>query len=357
MIIKNKIILFTVFLFFTNSALKADTLSLNEFKDEYKIRIREAMRINEMFSDSIWEGLAKTPFNIILVTDNYEYLVNANEPYTGFSFAGYDTLLSSNIYMRERVFNNNLLATFPVDKGIPTIVVGTPSATSRNGVDWTITLLHEHFHQYQYSQPDYYAAVNELDLSGGDQSGMWMLNYPFPYEDPEKDSLYYTLAQKLQPQYPNPFSPSVKLETREDFLKYKEQLNKERISKIKNYFAERKNFTDKLNEKDYKYFSFQIWQEGLARYTEGKFYDLLQENHYEPSNEYKALGDTISLNSYALKFKRKNANRLVSQKLNENQRNCFYTLGFFEGYLLDEINPGWRKKYFTDKFFIEKYVE
>lgn len=334
-----KILLAFAVLFLNFINIKAGTLSdsltLDEFKNADKIRIREAMLINEMFADSIWEGMSKTPFNLILVTDNYEYLLNSPEPYTGFTFIEYDSLLGSNIYVRPRVFNKNFLATFPVDKGISTIVVGTPENTSLNGTEWTVTLLHEHFHQYQNSQPDYYQSVNDLNLSGGDQSGMWMLNYPFPYDNPEIDSLYFALAQQLQALYPE----------------------EKRIDEIKNYFAQRKNFTDKLNDKDYKYFSFQIWQEGLARYTEAKFYGMLNKNNYTPTREYANLNDSILLNTHIVNFMGRNIRRLSSQRLAQNQRNNFYTLGLFEGLLLDDINPNWRKKYFSDKFFIENYIE
>ena len=47
-----------------------------------------------------------------------------------------------------------------------------------------LTVLHEHFHQLQQSQPGYFQGVEALGLSGGDQTGMWMLNYPFPYKTP-----------------------------------------------------------------------------------------------------------------------------------------------------------------------------
>jgi len=40
--------------------------------------------------------------------------------------------------------------------------------------------MHEHFHQLQNGQPRYFQAVQDLGLSHGDNTGMWMLNYPFP---------------------------------------------------------------------------------------------------------------------------------------------------------------------------------
>ena len=56
---------------------------------------------------------------------------------------------------------------------------------SKTSTPWIIMLLHEHFHQLQDSQPNFYADVSALNLSGADKSGMWMLNYPFPYDRKE----------------------------------------------------------------------------------------------------------------------------------------------------------------------------
>ena len=53
----------------------------------------------------------------------------------------------------------------------------------KTSTPWVVTMLHEHFHQLQDSQPNVFQDVMALDLAGGDQTGMWMLNYPFPYKD------------------------------------------------------------------------------------------------------------------------------------------------------------------------------
>jgi len=69
---------------------------------------------------------------------------------------------------------------------ISTIVVGQAENTSaKTSSSWVITVLHEHFHQLQDSQPNFYSDVNALNLARGDQTGMWMLNYAFPYERTE----------------------------------------------------------------------------------------------------------------------------------------------------------------------------
>ena len=82
--------------------------------------------------------------------------------------------------------------------GVPTIVIGQAENTDKKtSTPWVVTMLHEHFHQLQYSQPGYYDDVNALGLSRGDQGGMWMLNYPFPYDWPEMKEHFSILSKLL----------------------------------------------------------------------------------------------------------------------------------------------------------------
>ena len=57
--------------------------------------------------------------------------------------------------------------------------------------------MHEHFHQLQYAQPGYYQAVAALGLSHGDQTGMWILNYPFPYTSASVTKSFAALRDQL----------------------------------------------------------------------------------------------------------------------------------------------------------------
>src|SRR5690606_10038020 len=123
------------------------------------------------------------PFAVLLVTPEHEFLVRHPDPSDDFRrVTAYDSLLESAVYVRDRQFPLNLLATFPAVSDLPTVVVGRPAQTGKTSTFWAITLLHEHFHQLQYAQSDYAEAVASLDLAGEDQTGMWMLNYPFPYD-------------------------------------------------------------------------------------------------------------------------------------------------------------------------------
>jgi hypothetical protein len=300
-----------------------------------RIRIKEAMDICKQYGDSIWPGINAAPFAIIVVTDSAEFLINHSPAPAGFNDLGYDSLLGSRIYCRKPVFNKHFLATFPAVEGSNTIVVGTPENTGKNSTDWIITLLHEHFHQYANSDPAYYTAVGKLDLSGGDKTGMWMLNYPFPYNDSAVVVRYEKYAAAL--------------------LKTVRSIGTDSFqSSFSEYASGRRSFERALKPPDYRYFSFQIWQEGIARYTEYKFLQLLDA--YTPAKDVARLPDFVPFKKYREEFYRNQLNRIAEFDLAKDRRTCFYAVGFAEGLILDELNPSWRMKYLVERFFVEKYA-
>ena len=120
----------------------------------------------------MWANWESAPFALLLVTPEHEFLVRHPHPSEQFTRAAYDSLLQSDVYVRPSVFPPNMLATFPADSGVPTIVVGPSENTGRASTRWVITVLHEHFHQLQYAQPDYYPATDALDLSRHDSTGV-----------------------------------------------------------------------------------------------------------------------------------------------------------------------------------------
>ena len=316
-------------LLFVSVAAIADEMP--GIRDEDKVRIAEAYRISEMYGDNIWEGWSEAPYAIMLVADDYEYLIGLTPLTDDFVPLGYDTVLQSDVYYRDRTFDKGLLATFPAIAGVPTIVIGLPENTGLNSIGWTITLLHEHFHQLQMSKPDYFSSVNELELAGDDQTGMWMINYNFPYDDEEIGSRIKKMNGLLG-----------ELIAKYDDTKYSE------------YMSIRNELKETLKDKDYKYLSFQLWQEGLARYTEMKVMEYLNEG-YTPTEEFQNLSDYQPMDQaiiYAFKELQKT---LKEAELKDYQRVLFYSIGAGEGLLLDKVNLEWKRKYFTEKFYIENY--
>lgn len=323
-----------ILLVFTSLYSSAQLLPQLRYAD--KIRIREAMNISTQFGNKLFKAYSAVPFAIVLITDSTEFLINHPNPTSDFKLLGEDDVLKTNIYYRKTQFNPHFLATFPAVNGVSCVVVGTPENTNKNSTEWVITLLHEHFHQYQNSYPDYFKAVEDLNLSGGDQTGMWMLNYPFPYDSLPIKNQYALFTKALYNTVAN-------------------INNKTYNANLAKYLNERKKLKDLLPPADYRYFSFQIWQEGLARHTEYSFLELLV--NYTPLKEMLALPDFISFPELKSKMYLNETESLLKNKLNEMQRVCFYSVGFAEGIILNKQNKSWRKKYLTVKFYIEHYLK
>lgn len=314
---------------------KIDSVNAN-INSTIRIMIAEAFKINSEYSEKVWSGWNKVPFAILLVTEDKEFLIGHPYPSDDFKLIGYDSLLKSNVLYRDRTFDIHLLATFPAVNGLSTVVVGTPKNTNKDPIAWIITLLHEHFHQLQNFQKDYHQSVNDLNLSGGDKTGMWMLNYPFDYQNKETNIKYDSLKKSL-----------VKI-----FKNKEAKLSDSLIDNFKNL---RFNFKNIPSKNDYKYFSFQIWQEGIARYTELKISKMLSDDGYKFPKTILTKSKFKSAQDFYKDLFTNQLNLLNGLKLNESHRICFYSFGAFEGLLLDKINPMWKDLYFNKKFFIENY--
>ncbi|MEO9871716.1 hypothetical protein [Ekhidna sp.] len=307
--------------------------ALGQFAYEDRIRIREANHISQQFGDLIWDGFNEPPFSILFIMDDYEYLIeHYYQPDDFDRIDDYDTLLYSAIHRRPTQMNKSFLATFPF-AGLNTIVIGTPENTGLNSTGWIITLLHERFHQYQYSSPKYFAEASELGLSNGDDTGMWQLNYPFPYQDSKVVRAYEIYTKALY--------DAVKSIGMDNWENAKTE-----------FFKARNAFKSSLSPDDYKYISFQWYQEGIARYTEYAFLERLED--YEPTTEINQLPDFIPFNEYKKTFLEKHMNNVLNLKLEEVGRVTVYDVGFAEALIIRELNSDWDKNYLKLKFDLEK---
>ena len=318
---------------FSQSAIQPTVQSITqpEIQLQDKIRIGEAIKISGFISDNIWKRWSETGFAILLVTDSLEYLVNHPYPSSDFTESYFDNYLNTKIYIRKRVYQKDFLATFPAVNGVSCVVVGTAENTKRSSLYWTITLLHEHFHQYQSAHKDYYTGVDNLDLKEGDETGMWMLNYKFPYEDSSVNNAFNDMKADLIKAYESINSKSFK-------------------KKVSGYIKSKKAFNKIVTEKDSKYFEFQLWQEGLARYTEYEILSYLIKNNYQFSEEFKSLSDCEPITDNYQKRITQLAGEIDKTNLKDEQRISFYSIGAMEGLVLNKYKPLWRKKYFNNLF-------
>jgi hypothetical protein len=283
-------------------------------------RVAEFYRLTPQIADKVWPNWSKTPAPLLLVTPDAEYLTHVENPPKDFQKIGED------LYARRRQFNPDMQATLPAFGFPPVIVIGEPANTqSKTSTPWIFVVMHEHFHQLQWEQPGYVKAINDLGLDGGDKTGMWMLNYPFPYEVPEiaesfshlRDSLLAALAEVEQKKF--------------------DQLSKQ-------YLKERKQFMAQFLPGDRKYFSFQLWQEGVARYTQIKSAEAAAD--YQPGEAFAALPDYTPFSAYALTARSRTLDELKHIDISQSKRETFYSFGAAEALLLDRVNPNWKTEYF-----------
>jgi hypothetical protein len=293
-------------------------------------RIAESYRLASELGDSIWPSLGAPRFPVVLTTADVEYLFAYPRIPAGFRDIGPSYPLQTTMYVRPRQFQQGLLATFPAF-GLPSVVVvGSSAATRKNSTAWVVTLQHEHFHQLQYDDSTYQRAVNALDLSGGDQSGMWMLNFPFPYVEPAVAGGFASLSRRL--------ATLVERSTPEE---------------RKAFWRDYRSFVGSLTERDRRYLGFQLWQEGISRYVELRAAEVASRR-FAPSEAMKLLPDFRSIADVAADVKRGILKELANPDLPRHKRVSFYAFGAGLGLLLDQDGADWKRRYHTDRFALEK---
>jgi hypothetical protein len=294
------------------------------------VRVHEFYRLAPEIQDRIWADWSKTPAPLLLITADTEFLTHHPKPPEDFK------PVEDGFYARPRKFPTELEATFPAFGPPAVIVIGEPQSTkSKTSTPWLIVVMHEHFHQLQMGMPGYFDAIEGLGLGRGDKTGMWMLNYPFPYDRPDvlqsfgklRDLLLTTVSEK-------------------DPASFKKDAEA--------YLAMRKRFFALLSADDHKYLSFQLWQEGIARYTQIAAAEAAAG--YKPTAAFAALGDYEPFDAYAVKVRAETVDQLRSVDLAQSKRTAVYSFGAVEGMLLDRLNPQWKQEYFkhlltTDELF------
>jgi len=289
-----------------------------------RVRLAEAMRLADDLRDDVWPGWGRTTLRVLLVTDSVEFLVGHAQPSADFARRGYDTLLKREVWTRSRQFSPALLATFPAVSGIPTIVIGSAEHTGKSSTAWVLTLLHEHFHQWQYSQPGYYAGVARLDLAHGDTTGQWMLDYAFPYDSAPVQQAVRRLAIALGQALDAP--PSAK------------------ANALRAVVGARETLRGCLTAADYRYFEFQLWQEGVARFIEYAAARAAAGSG-GPSAAFRSLSDYEPYSGAAAGARRSVRRELEQLALGRQRRVAFYPLGAAMALLLEETRSDWKRAY------------
>jgi hypothetical protein len=301
-----------------------------------RVRLAEAMRLADRIGDRIWPGWKQTAFQLLLVTDSAEFLIGSPSPTPEFMPLGPDSVLGREVWTRPRRFPPTLLATFPAVGGLPTVVIGTAERTGKSSTEWVLTVLHEHFHQWQYSQPGYYAGGARLDLARGDTTAQWMLDYPFPYDSAAAEEGVTRLAGALR--HALAAEPSQQPKALDDVIAARERLRRS------------------LKAADYRYLEFQFWQEGVARYIE---YAVARAaaGSGQPSTDFRSLPDYLAYSRMADSARQSLRRELEQLDLRKQRRVAFYPLGAAIALLLEQTQPTWKQAYAGRPFQLATLLE
>jgi len=262
--------------------------------------------------DVLWPGYGSAPFEFLLVSKDEEQLICRRSVPGDFTLSGTDPATGCKRYARSRSgLPDSLLAAMPVFGPPSTVVMGTPQSTGRPQADWTRTILHEHFHQWQDSFPKIFDRMAALDLADGDQTGMWMLNYPFPYSDPSVVSAFngasHSLAAALDARGKKGFG-----------------------SALRRYLAARGQLARAAGDRNWRYAELELWKEGVARWTE-----------IELGKRYP----TADVRKSAFELERNTRAWLDHPDLTGAGREFVYPFGASEAMLLEACGSSWRRDY------------
>ncbi len=292
-----------------------------------RVRLREAYDLARSYSERAWSGWGATAFPVLLISGEREFLIAPLRAPAGFTKLAFDTLLQADVYERPRVFPPGLLATFPLADATPVVVIGRAEATGKSPAEWILTLLHEHFHQLQFAQPGYYAGVKALNLARGDTTGMWALNFNFPYDSSSVQQRFGALTRDLV----------AALDTTNISIR------RERIASVR---ASYEALRAALSADEARYLDFQLWQEGVARYTEYRLASLAAaDEHATPfhGRPWRAVRDSVF---------RAIVRGTARSDLAKHRREVVYPVGAAIAIVLDADEAQWRDRYFARPFSI-----
>ncbi len=290
------------------------------------IRIAEFYSFSRDFGEDVWPAWNSASLAMLYIADQYEFLIGHANPPTDFSHSC-DLKGVGKVWGRARQFDKGLLASFPVFDQVPLIVIGSSENTRKPSTDWLQIVVHEHFHQMQYSIPGYYPATLKLRPANS-TDGSWMLNFDFPYSNPEVVSDFKTLGKLLL--------KATRTKDKKDILAY---------------LKFKKTMRNRLGEENYKYFEFQAWQEGVARHAQIRALKVMVRNKF--SQEFQALPDYEAPDNILSREESLISETLANLDLAEKKRAAFYAVGAAEAELLHFLNPSWQSRYFEHLLTLE----
>ena len=279
--------------------------------------IAEAQSIVREHGDRVWDGFSQAPLPILLIDAEQETLF-CSAPTDGFVSAGFDAVTKCNMQVRPRELPVDLSAATDLGEH-QVIMMGTASTLETTRAEWMVIVLHEAFHQYQSMLPAYVDATNSIRLDfedGNEPDARWILDYPFPYADPQVLAIYADMTGSA--------------------LRFLEASSEQgKLAAIADYLAARERAKRNVGAKNWAYFEFQTGQEGVARWSEMML--AAAAGIADPDLAVIAQETRLGL-ATSLRAIDRDGFRMWG-------RSAFYVLGAVEAEMLEQTEPSWRREY------------
>ncbi|MEL7538682.1 MAG: hypothetical protein AAFZ58_08130 [Pseudomonadota bacterium] len=315
-------------IFLLMSALLATALACTIERDaDVYVHGADAIRLSQTAAARTWPGMATLGDGFVVIDGDREVAVCMN------SAPGFEPLRSRPLkgcpaFFRPRQFPPAMQASLGMFGAEETVLVAPPALLGQSVTEWQLLFVHERFHQWQSTLPDYHERIAALDLAGDDQTGMWMLTYPFPYDDPNVGADFRQLSLAL--------AEALLQDDGESFE-----------SAAAAYPKLRSEIFGRLDEQDRHYAEFQLWKEGAARWTEISVGAGIADGDSERSGEFRQLAAAIAARELAT---------LAEVRLAEQRRGIFYAIGAMEWALVDRVDPRWRDSYGAGSLAVEPFL-
>lgn len=313
-----------------------------------KARLLEALQLKTTLGDKVWYGWGSDDIPVIVWNRSYEFLVN----YKGDAPSDWsqvpDETLNGQPYFRRRsnepqnfamrvgdqwtasiatkqttdVF---LIKTFqgwlpnPIKQVFPYRLLLQPSETQIGG------LLHETFHVYQYEIAP--ARITKAESMHKLEGKYWSAAQSFDAELKKESGL---LADALKAK-----SKAEKIDLARQFQAARD--------------ARRKDHGLGADYIDYE--RWLEWEEGTAKYVEVAI--LKQANLTTDYRILPAIENDSDFKQYR-KFDQRWSQELFQLRYQTSTGETeFYMTGMAQAFLLDDLMPGWKEKYWNDNIFLE----
>jgi hypothetical protein len=313
-----------------------------------KARLLEALHLKSTLGDNVWQGWGSEDAPAMIWNRSYEFLVNY-EGYipSGWSRVTEDDLKGQPYYRRKAKEPQNfavlvgstwaasmatkqttdvfLIKTFqnalpiPLKQIFPYRLLIQPSETQIG------TLLHETFHVHQYQMTP--ARITKAESTHKLADAYWASAEPTQSELKKESSI---LADALKAK-----TQADKIDLARKFLEARD--------------ARRKDQNLSADFLDYE--RWLEWEEGTAKYVEVAI--LKQASKSVNYHALPEMQNDPDFKQY-LKFNQRWSQELFQLRYQTSSGETeFYMTGLAQAFLLDDLMPGWKEKYWKDNIFLE----